>query len=240
MFKGLKWVAAVIPLVAASFVMGAEGRGNQIVGTAHDFSNKVWAGQQICQPCHTPHHAMPNAVSGRLWNHDLTTATFTLNASNMNTIPGQPATMLDRMSQMCMGCHDGVTALDAFGGAHTSGNFATGRTNIGTDLSNDHPVGLFAIYEQDKMQGNHYSYKEESVVQAAGLRLQTVPIAYKRTTVDGQPANIEVPNAKVVSCNTCHNPHGAGIAYKVNGQAMMNKMLLRTPAETLCISCHTK
>ena len=238
MFKGLKLIAAVIPFMAASFVFAE--RGNEIVGTAHDFTNKTWAGNQICQPCHTPHHAQSNAVSGRLWNHALTTQTFTLNASNTSTLPGQPATMLDRVSQMCLGCHDGVTALDAFGGSHSSNaGAATGSINLGTDLSNDHPVGLFAIYEQDRAHSGHYSYKEETVVAAAGLRLISVPLAYKRTTVNGQPANIEVPNAKVIGCTTCHNPHG-GVEYSVNGTMVPGKMLLRTPAEDICISCHTK
>lgn len=233
MFKGLKWIAAIVPLVAVTFAMGA-GRGNQIVGTAHDFTTVSWGGNNVCLPCHTPHNAMPNAVSGRLWNHALTTQTFTLNASNTSTLPGQPATMLDRVSQMCLGCHDGVTALDAFGHKRneTGGAPIVARASLGTDLSNDHPVGLFAIYDENRAHGGHYSYQDLATVTAAGLRLVDVPTAYRR--VSG--ANVEVPNAKVISCVTCHNAHGAGIEY----QGVKNRMFLRTTGDKICTSCHTK
>lgn len=250
MFKGLKWIAAMT-LAVAGFAMAAEVRnGNEITGTAHDFSSKTWAGNQVCLPCHTPHHASTDGVSGRLWNHALTSnsITFVMNANNTTTVPGQTRAMLDRVSQMCMGCHDGVTALDAYGSHSPIAGPAMGNINIGqggtaggqVDLSNDHPVGLFAIYDQNKQHSGHYSYKEETVVAAAGLRLQSVPIAYTRK----DSTNTEVLNAKVVGCTTCHNPHG-GVDYYVpnaNGTSttVAKKYLLRADPRTICTSCHTK
>ena len=44
-------------------------------------------------------------------------------------------------SLTCLGCHDGQTALDSFGGASGS-TVMTGRAVVGRDLSNDHPAGV--------------------------------------------------------------------------------------------------
>lgn len=250
MFKGLKKFAALIPLLAAGFVMAEDRNGNEIVGTAHDFSSKWWSGNQVCLPCHTPHHAMPNELSGRLWNHALTSTSvaFAYNNNSQAITLGQNMEKLDRLSQMCMGCHDGVTALDAYGTHSPLAGAATGNINIGqggnatVDLSNDHPVGLFAIYDQNKQHSGHYSYKEETVVSAAGLRLIDVTKAYKRNS-DGSIT--ELAGAyKVVGCTTCHNPHGGVDYYMPNADGTAKptpkKYLLRADPREICISCHTK
>ena len=253
----LKFIAAMIPCVAASVALAA-GRGNEIVGTGHDFSSKDWAGRQVCLPCHTPHHAMPNSVSGRLWNHALTTASFTVNQSGTTTIPNQPTDIaLDRASKLCMSCHDGVTALDAYGNHSSTEGSATGSINIGTDLSNDHPVGLFAIYDSERQHSGHYSYQTEATVSAAGLSLQTAAIAYARMADPADASGrtylknpdgtwqIQIKNnQKVVGCTTCHNPHG-GVDYYVpnadgTSTTVAKKYLLRADPRTICTSCHTK
>jgi predicted CXXCH cytochrome family protein len=56
------------------FVMSAEAG---ISGSKHDFSGAGWSGGRLCQPCHAPHSA-DTSVSTPLWNHELTTAEFTL------------------------------------------------------------------------------------------------------------------------------------------------------------------
>ena len=47
-------------------------------------------------------------------------------------------------SLYCLGCHDGQTAIDSFGG-ETGTTFIQSidpGLNIGRDLTNDHPVGV--------------------------------------------------------------------------------------------------
>ncbi|MCJ7579981.1 MAG: cytochrome c3 family protein [Candidatus Aminicenantes bacterium] len=120
----------------------------QIAGSAHDFSGTGWAGGEICLPCHAPHNtsATPDAP---LWNHEETTATFTLYSSPwMEGSPQQP----QGVSRLCLSCHDGTIALDSFGG-NTGASYLAGTSNLTTDLSNDHPVSILWQHQNDLNNG---------------------------------------------------------------------------------------
>ncbi|RMF61705.1 MAG: cytochrome C, partial [Calditrichaeota bacterium] len=57
----------------------------------HDFSGAAWSGNEICKPCHTPHHANLEIQNSPLWNHQNTTATFQIySSSTLDATPGQP------------------------------------------------------------------------------------------------------------------------------------------------------
>ena len=110
----------------------------QISGSVHDFSGAGWSGGEICVPCHTPHDADNSIAFSPLWNHETTTQTFTLYTSpSLDHNPEQPR----GPSLLCLSCHDGVTAVDSYGGA-TGSIYIDGAAKIGTDLSNDHPISL--------------------------------------------------------------------------------------------------
>ena len=66
--------------------------GQNIQGSAHDFSNDSWnTTGQICIVCHTPHNADATVTNAPLWNHETTTATFTTyNSATMEAATGQP------------------------------------------------------------------------------------------------------------------------------------------------------
>src|SRR5690606_31613972 len=89
------------------------------------------------------------------------------------------------------------------------------RANLGTDLSNDHPVGSRAMYPPDPQP----SWWLNS--------MQALPVGL--SLVDW---NDGTTNRKVVGCTTCHNPHkGVDDAY----------LLKKTNAGSqLCLSCHIK
>jgi len=111
-----------------------------IGGSSHDFSGQSWSGGEICIVCHTPHNANTTVSNAPLWNHALSSNTYTLydnTTATQNTTPAQP----NGVSLLCLSCHDGTVNVDAFG---TSAGTAalTGTANLGTDLSNDHPVGI--------------------------------------------------------------------------------------------------
>lgn len=60
-----------------------------------------------------------------------------------NSYPAGPddgTAAFDKLSRLCMGCHDGTVALDSYGDL-TGSIFITGHKLIGTDLTNDHRVG---------------------------------------------------------------------------------------------------
>lgn len=121
---------ALLLLAAQAYAVG-------IAGTKHDMSANAWSGGQICIVCHTPHNA--KAGYEPLWNHQVTASVFTLyNSSTLNAAPGQPA----GTSKLCLSCHDGTVALENFGTVTTGTTFVTGTQNLGTDLSNDHPVSF--------------------------------------------------------------------------------------------------
>ena len=191
--------------LVALFALGAQGWGQSIVGSEHDFSNTSWANGEICLPCHAPHN-VPAGVNV-LWNHETTTATFTMYS---NLVSGNPvASQPGFLSKMCLSCHDGTTAVDSYGG-QTGNQFITGDELIGTDLSNDHPIGV------------------EYPVGDPG---------YNPTTNFGQPGEPKlVPITLLngndgVECVSCHNPHDDS-----NGKFLR----VTDAASALCLKCHNK
>jgi predicted CXXCH cytochrome family protein len=129
-----------LAVAAMAFVAGVARAG--IAGSAHDFSDDSWnSGGQICKPCHVPHNPNPGgSVGAPLWNHTLTTQTFTMYPSG-GTIDGTIDAAPSGVTKLCLSCHDGVTNLDAFGGA-AGATAMTGAAVVGTNLSNDHPVSI--------------------------------------------------------------------------------------------------
>ena len=107
-----------------------------VVNTPHNlntYPGVAIPGNQVCLPCHTPHNALLPGSDNVLWNHAETGETFTMYSS----AAGQP----EGPSKMCLSCHDGVTAIDSYGGA-TGTTVITGAAALGADLSDDHPIGI--------------------------------------------------------------------------------------------------
>ena len=118
--------------------------------TSHNLSATTTTTDQICIFCHTPHNGN-TSFSAPLWNHLVTTSTFTMYTSNdidmtQNAAPGGE-------SLACLGCHDGSIAYNSFvNGTGAPGGtlkLSSGNTFIGTDLRNDHPVGVLYDTTQD-------------------------------------------------------------------------------------------
>jgi hypothetical protein len=184
----------------------------QITNSGHDFSTYSWSGGEICKPCHTPHNA--NFAAGRLWNHTLSTATYTMFEGEVGT-----QSDIDRGSRLCLSCHDGTVALDSFGGT-TGTNFIPGSSNVGTDLRDDHPIGKDAVYPTTTSTRFNAQNASHQVVSTWGsLRL--------RDWVDSAGAT-----QYVVGCRTCHNVHNAG-----NFDHMLN---FSNASSHLCLTCHIK
>jgi predicted CXXCH cytochrome family protein len=203
------WMTTLAMGVAAG---GAVAQSN-VSASKHNFSQMAWSNGEICLPCHTPH----NAITGqpRLWNHELTNATYTLKGGS-----GTATADFDYRSRMCLSCHDGTVALDSFGGTNSSSpsTYIEGRGNLGTDLTNDHPVGSKALYPDPSKPWHATSFQPAaSLPSAVALRDFTHPTH---------------GNVKVVSCTTCHNPH----------KGADDKYLLRmtNSASALCLACHIK
>ena len=90
----------------AGIIMGLTGGAawaGVIAGTAHDFSLQGYSGGQICIACHTPHGGNTTVTDAPLWNHAVTTATYTLYSSS--TLNAGPLTQPSGVSKLCLSCH---------------------------------------------------------------------------------------------------------------------------------------
>lgn len=203
MLKKIFTSAAI--LVSFLFVVNSYAA---ISGSAHDFSGQAWSGGRICIVCHTPHHADTTVADSPLWNHAVTTATFTPYSGNgtLDATVGQP----DGVSKLCLSCHDGTVAVDSFGGT-TGTVLITGNANLGTDLSNDHPI----------------SFTYDAALATADGELTT---PQSNSTVDGV---LPLFNGKL-ECASCHDVHNTASA----GNPSL--LLDTTAGSALCLRCHVK
>ncbi|WP_242132124.1 cytochrome c3 family protein [Aestuariivivens marinum] len=148
--------------------LSASGRGN--IKSLDD--------SRVCIFCHTAHSANPKAP---LWNRNKSGRIYTLyNSSTLDAKPGQP----DGSSMLCLSCHDGTVALGNTYKNPNSMSFShsmTKRGNLGTDLSDDHPISF--IYDA-------------SLVATDGQLKD--PVTLGRNVLDH--------NSKL-QCTACHDPH---------------------------------
>lgn len=229
MHRGFHRVALIsIASVAVGLASATSARA-QIVGSAHDFSGEGWSNNQICLPCHTPHNAIGVEINGydagRLWNHALPDQgqVYRTNAGDLSRDEA-----LDAYSILCMGCHDGTVALDSFGGRNGSvyinGHKVTPSLRnsawVGTDLTDDHPVGASAIWPDSEPSylNPRSSWENQTFGDSRMGRLRLM-------SVNGEEKS-------VVSCATCHEPHRRG-----GHDALLR---IDNTSSQMCLACHNK
>lgn len=187
-----------------------------IVGTAHNLSGRGWGTNEICIFCHTPHNAK-SAQLAPLWNHASTTATYTLYSSSTMDVPvGQPG----NASKTCLSCHDGTVAMDAYGNSAGS-NFmpgvpgTPGSRNLGSNLSDDHPVGIAWQHQTSGGSNSNCMTCHDLFADPPQPRSSW---GKELRFFDGK-----------VECGSCHNAHSNDLT----------KFLRKTiAASALCIHCH--
>lgn len=183
----------------------------QISGTDHDFSANGWSGGEICIVCHTPHNADVTVAEAPLWNHDVTTATFTIYSSA--TLDATDLAQPDAASKLCLSCHDGTVAVDSYGG-NTGTTFVNGNELIGTDLSDDHPVT--------------FTYDDALATTDGGLHAPSTALSGLGGTIQN---DLLFNNS--LECASCHDVHnGAG-----TGTSLLR---LSNAGSAFCLTCHDK
>ncbi len=228
---------------------------------------------QVCVFCHTPHGATPGVTP--LWNRSLGTTVYTPYASaslDAQAIQGaleQPG----GSSKLCLSCHDGtvaignVSVLNGVGSASVPGTVSipmtgtgaggamppgsgtgTGFTrNLGTDLTNDHPISV--------------SYTNALAVRDGELRVVDANQQYpggSGTVLGVRHAGYrpELPleptgagGTGQVQCATCHDPHRRETDPAKGNQKFLRQnrfqeappSAVHNPAsDILCITCHDK
>jgi len=139
---------------------------------------------QNCIFCHAPHNSTPSAP---LWNRRDPGSNYQpYSSSTAQAHAGQP----NGSSLACLSCHDGTIALgDLINRSATvpmAGGVTTlpaGTSNLGTDLSDDHPVP--------------FTYTPTLPAQHGGELIDPSALTGKvRLDASGR-----------MQCTTCHDPH---------------------------------
>jgi len=198
-------------IFVALLLMASVSFGQNIAGSDHDFSGKNWNNTgEICVVCHTPHNADASIADAPLWNHQMTSATYTLYSSG--TLDGSPSQPTGS-SRLCLSCHDGTVAIDNFGGKTNGNTFIGGGKLIGTDLTNDHPVS--------------FTYDATLASADGGL--------FDPTTTNsglGGTINDDLLIAGQLQCASCHDVH--------NGSGLPELLRINNNGSALCLTCHDK
>ena len=182
-------VLAVLALLAAGGAAPRFAAATSVVGSKHDLSVsggalvKAATESDVCIFCHTPHHASKDAP---LWNRYSSGAFYTpYNSTTAKATVGQPT----GASKLCLSCHAGTVALGMVrsrdkpitlaGGAD---RMPPGRANLGTDLSDDHPVSF--TYDQSLLG------RDKELKNPAAL-----------------PFAVKLDKSGQLQCTSCHDPH---------------------------------
>ena len=200
----LRW-ALVLALALPMAAYGA------VSGSAHDFTAKGWSGGTLCGVCHTPHHADLTVPNAPLWNHRVTSATYTLYSSpTLKAALSQPT---HYGSKLCLSCHDGTVALDSFGGK-TGSAFIDAAYSVGADLRGTHPIGL--VYD--------------AALAAAKPGLYNP--ATKTTALGGTITHDLLFGTGNLECASCHDVH--------NTQNNGSLLRITKDGSVICLTCHNK
>lgn len=172
--------------------------------TKHNFASSTYSpnayflgAQQVCVFCHTAHNG--DISTGALWNHNTQSNTYLMYDSP--TMDMSRTAQPNKGSMVCLTCHDGTIAVNSLnnlpgpqdaglygtpgGSALDAGGKLTSVSSayIGTDLRNDHPVGI--IYD-------------------ASLDLSG--FSTKTGNPESYPDKL-LSEGTYVECISCHNPH---------------------------------
>jgi predicted CXXCH cytochrome family protein len=179
------WMIATLAVLTAP----ALGQGMSVVDTKHNLSVsgpgaiRAATEQRICFFCHTPHRSSPIQP---MWNRGVpATPYISYTSSSLDAQPGQPT----GASKLCLSCHDGSIALGSVFSQQQviqmAGGITTlppGTANLGTDLSDDHPIS--------------FPYDAQLATLDAHLR--------NPHTLPGQ---LRLDANRELQCTTCHDPH---------------------------------
>ncbi|MBL0064860.1 MAG: hypothetical protein IPP38_07500 [Bacteroidetes bacterium] len=201
---------------------------NSTTHDAHDFSAEIWntynytttLGQQLCQPCHTPHNANLSVTEAPLWNHELSTANYTFFES-IKDQSNLGVTAIDGTSKLCLACHDGTVALGSFGG-QVGTQYITGGYNFSADLRNDHPVSV------DYLQALSGGYGDLHQTTHLFSTYDTLNLTY---VAGSQPVSAMLDASGKVQCTSCHSAHSNSTPYL---------MKMDNRGSALCLACHNK
>jgi predicted CXXCH cytochrome family protein len=192
-------------LVVISIIVLAVTAGGGVKDTKHNFTSPAsspnayfFGTRQVCVFCHTTHNG--DQTMGALWNHE-TNPSQSYDMYDSPTIDMPQSNSPHKGSLVCLSCHDGTIAVNSLNnlpGPEGAGNFGTpggsaldgaGRLTtssdayVGTDLSDDHPVGI-----------------------TYNASLDPTGFVAKTGDTAAYPDRL-LSEGLYVECISCHNPH---------------------------------
>ena len=211
--------------------------------------------KRICVYCHHPHNAFAatgnngsrdGATAGTLeysplWNRNMSTTTFAgydngimmgagaVNGTDkrhaLNAADAGGGTKIAGVSLLCMSCHDGVVAMNAY--SQTTGSTLNAGAGGGSaisstaafkgDMNNHHPMGF------------NYANVQAVDKEIAGTNVVMVPGS--GTTI----GDLLYGANSTMECVTCHDVHNTA------NQAGAERFLWRTNDKSnFCLTCHLK
>jgi len=171
---------------------------------------------EVCVFCHTP-HGSSSFPGSPLWNRSVneTYTTYTSSSLDAETIMGGSLDSPAGSSKLCLSCHDGLLALGTVNVFAGQTNYTFGMTSatmpggagnqtgftrdLGTDLTNDHPIGLTYDSAVAAADGELFT---PGVGAGANIDLRSPgykPLVPLEPTGSGGEGQIQ--------CGTCHDPH---------------------------------
>ena len=196
-----------------------------IVGTAHDMSAQGFSDGQICIVCHTPHNADTTVTEAPLWNHEITAVTFAMYTSP--TLDATQDAQPGGSSKLCLSCHDGVTAIDSFGG-NSGSIIMTGSAAVGSssNLTDDHPISILYDAVLSATDPGLYNPDTQTVIIGEG----------GDKTRTGTITELLTPDTKV-QCSSCHDVHNNFVGPNASDQPLL---LVSKAGSKICLTCHNK
>lgn len=179
-----------------------------ITGTKHDLSNSGPAkfatdATEICVFCHTPHGATTSTNYVPLWNRTASVAPsgFYNSVTIQHTVSAAATASTD--AYLCLSCHDGTTLLESLNNPPNTGLADTpgaisGTANLGTDMTNDHPIGFVYNAATDN------ELKVTTLPMFSGGEMWCSTCHDVHGGVAGTPF-LQVNNAGSNLCKSCHN-----------------------------------
>lgn len=265
------------PVLVGAFTLAGTSHvaAQGVVGSPHDLTAGGQAQattavtDQVCVFCHTPHGAATDAPVP-LWNKVLGTPGSYQQYSTLATPSFQSQEApVGSVSLACLSCHDGTQAMDVVLNQPGSTDVATpgeidlnaigpmtGFPNLGTDLTNDHPISMqyggggvdvtthptdgtftgtlgdpdFNAPERVTVNGQPIWWVD-SPGGAVGVREKTDMLLYTRdeaTVTGGQQPFVE--------CGSCHDPHNSSTA----SPTQVAFLRVSNQASQVCTTCHIK
>jgi hypothetical protein len=237
-----------IIIIISALIIGMSAAYAGIATTKHNMSAtgpgtvKSTTESRLCVFCHTPHRAITDSagVSVPLWNHSLSLASYQLFSSPTLLSPTSPDIQPDGSSRLCLSCHDGTVAIGSVVNTGTSlsslsmqgtgvgGVMPAGTSNVGTDLSGDHPISIelnTALINEKALQcqNNLVSFKVCRPPADSPVLLEKTNNRFGGT-----------PSGVGVQCGSCHNPHED----PTPGITNFLRVGDRNNSEELCSACH--